>query len=521
MSSRNLAIGALAGVLLFPPVIAAQDAAGDPPIRLVVHLGVDQLRPDYLMRWQGEFDGGLGWLLREGVFYQAGEQDHAVTQTAPGHASMLSGRWPARTGIISNDLGVGDPLSPLVGTGGSGASPHRFSGTTLADWMLATDPDTRVLSVSRKDRGAILPIGRARLPVFWYSKGRFTTSLWYSDSLPTWLAEWNNSNPIAPLRGRAWNPLPGSNYPESDERDFETAGRSPRFPHVIPEDSAAAESAIGDFPVMDSLTLDVAWRGFKAEHLGQRDGTDLLAVSLSTTDAVGHTWGPGSVEVHDQVRRLDRHLAWFFDSLATVVPLDRIAISLTADHGVQEYPEATGRTGRVSISAIGRELAAWARQRYAINLDVSIPSGLLLADTRALTARGVDVPRLADSVARLAAAVPGVRRVFTPTSLALTGDAEAMRWRRQIGADTDWLIAVSVEPGWVWGSSTSSTGHGTTNLDDVRVPIIFRVPGVRAARVDRPVGVVDIAPTHASLLGISPTEPLDGRPLPEVVRIPR
>jgi hypothetical protein len=521
MYLRHVLAGCAALLVVEPPFAAAQSEPTQRPIRLVIHIAVDQLRPDYLVRWSGEFNGGFARLIDEGVFYVAGEQDHAVTQTAPGHSTMLSGRWPASTGILSNDLGVGDPQSPLVGGSGSGASPHRFRGTALYDWMLAADPETRVLSVSRKDRGAILPIGRARVPVFWYSGGRFTTSRWYADTLPTWLADWNARDPVASLRGRVWMPLDDIRYPESDERDFETGGRSPRFPHVIPDDSARAASELTGFPVMDSLTLDVAWHGLRALQLGKRNGTDLLAISLSTTDEIGHTYGPGSLEMHDHIRRLDRHLGWFLDSLATHIPLDQVQISLTADHGATEYPEAHGTTGRVSIAIIGRELNAWARERYAIDLRAQIPSGLLLADTRALTARGVDVPRLADSLASIVARLPGVRKVYTPSTLAATGDAESMMWRRHIGPDTDWLIAVSLHPGWIWSSSNTSTGHGTTNLDDVRIPILFRVPGVPAARIERPVGVVDIGPTHAGLLGISPTEPLDGRPLPEVVRTQR
>lgn len=521
MNLRHMLAGCAALLAVNALSAAAQSEARPGPIRLVLHIAVDQLRPDYLDRWGDEFDGGFAFLLGEGVFYAAGEQDHAVTQTAPGHASMLSGRWPNRTGIISNDLGVGDPQSPLVGGSGSGASPHRFKGTALFDWMLAADPETRVLSVSRKDRGAILPIGRSRVPIFWYSGGRFTTSRWYADTLPTWLAQWNARDPISRLRGRVWTPLTDYTYQESDERGFETGGRAPKFPHVIPEDSAAAVTAVHGFPVMDSLTLDVAWHGLRALQLGKRNGPDLLAISLSTTDEIGHSYGPGSLEMHDHIRRLDRHLGWFLDSLATYIPLDQVQISLTSDHGAQEYPESHGRTGRVSISSIGRELNAWARERHAIDLGVQIPSGLLLADTRALTARGVDVPRLADSLANVVAGMRGVRKVYTPATLAATGDAESMMWRRQIGPDTDWLIAVALHPGWVWSSGNTSTGHGTTSLDDVRVPVLFRVPGVAPARVERPVGVVDIGPTHARLLGISPTEPLDGRPLPEVVRTPR
>ncbi len=519
--SRDARVALLVLTGLASP-LAAQGPASRPDIRLVVHLAVDQFRPDYLERWADQLHGGLGRLLRGGVVYLHAEQDHAITETAPGHASMLSGRWPARTGIISNTRGVGDPTELLVGGGGSGASPHRFQGTTLYDWMRAADPDVRALSVSRKDRGAILPAGRSRIPVYWYARGRFTTSSYYADSLPAWLQMWNATDPVARLAGRDWEPLAGIDYPEADDRPFENGGRDVTFPHPIPAEHDRAAAALPGFPVMDSLTLDVAWHGVRALGLGQRGAghPDLLMISLSTTDAVGHTWGPGSREIHDQVLRLDRYLGAFLDSLATIVPAGQMLVTLTADHGVTEYPEA-GAGGRVSIDDVARGLSRWVADRHGIDADIEDEGGLLLADTDALQARGVDVARLADSIAGVVRSRPGVRRVFTPATLAVAADTEALRWRHQVGPSTGWLVAVAIDPHWVWGTGHGSTSHGTTNLSDRRVPVIVMSPGVPARRVDRVVGVVDIAPTIAALLGIAPTEPLDGSPLGEVVPVPR
>src|SRR5512147_476412 len=152
---------------------------------------VDQLRSDYLMRWRSQLSGGLAQLLTSGSVFSNAYQDHAITETAPGHSTMLSGRWPAHTGIVTNLLGVGDPDAPLleVKDAGQGASPRRFRGTTLYDWLRAADSGSRVLSVSRKDRGAILPVGRSRGDVYWFDSGLFSTSTWYrtEDTLPGWV----------------------------------------------------------------------------------------------------------------------------------------------------------------------------------------------------------------------------------------------------------------------------------------------------------------------------------------------
>ncbi len=499
------------------PLAAQQRAA--PPVRLVLHLGVDQLRPDYLERWEGELPGGLGRLLREGVVFLAGEQDHAMTSTAPGHAAMLSGRTPARAGIVSNDLGVPDPLYPVVSGTGGGASPARFRGTTLYDWLRAADPEVRVLSVSRKDRGAILTIGRAKVPVYWWAKGVFTTSTWYADSLPSWLQEWNARDPIEQLRGTAWTLLrDSSSYSAPDDRPFEYGGMGRTFPHQIPDDWTMASGVIEYRSQMDSLTLDAAWHGVRVLGLGTRGGTDLLAISLSTLDAVGHRWGPGSREVHDHVLRLDQWLGQFLDSLATQVPLDQVVISLTSDHGVQEYPEA-GAGGRQTLSRYARELNTVLRSRWGIDAGVVAEGGLLFGHRSELRARGVDTDSLSAALAAEIAAMPGVGTVHTPQSLANApaDDRLAGLWRRSLPEDFQWFVAAELQDGWMWNTGRTSTSHSTTALQNRRVPILFRVPGLAPSRPSRVIRTVDIAPTLAALLGIAPTEPLDGVPLPEVL----
>lgn len=501
------------------PVLAAQ--APRKPVRLVVALVVDQMRPDYFDRFGAQFTGGLGALLRQGVFYRYAEQDHAITETAPGHSTMMTGRSPGSVGIVTNDLGVPDPLSPLLKGTATGASPRRFIGTTLFDWMLARDSATRVLSVSRKDRGAILPIGRAKVPVFWYTKGSFTTSRWYGDSLPAWVTAWNARDPIEQLKGWVWNlDRDSSAYSEVDDRPYEVGGADRVFPHRLSSNRDTASSEIEKRPIMDSLTLDFAWTGVKQLGLGRRDGTDFLSVSLSTNDAIGHRWGPGSRELHDHLLRLDRYLGAFFDSLATIVPPDQMIVTLTADHGVQDYPEgrATGTDGgRVRPPAATRELGRALRARWRVDFATGFEEGLLFADVVAMRRRGVNVDSIADALAKSLAATPGVLRVYTPRTLAATRrtDLDAMRWKRQIPADFGWLVAASLKPGYQWGSGYNDVAHGTTNIEDVRVPLIFRVPGVAGQRVERVARTIDLAPTLAAILGIRPLEPVEGAVLPE------
>ncbi|HVP71727.1 MAG TPA: alkaline phosphatase family protein, partial [Gemmatimonadaceae bacterium] len=194
------------------------------PPALVVFITVDQLREDYLVKYAPQFTGGLARLVRGGAFFTNAMLDYATTETAPGHSTGMSGRFPSHTGIVSNTLGVFDPESPVIGNPRAFASPFRFRGGALIDWLRMKDPRSRAISVSRKDRGAILPLGRSHQEVYWYdgSNGTFTTSTWYTDTLPPWLRALNARRLPAMQAGKVWTPLlPDSAYAEKDSVVFE------------------------------------------------------------------------------------------------------------------------------------------------------------------------------------------------------------------------------------------------------------------------------------------------------------
>lgn len=491
---------------------------------LVVLLVVDQMIPDYFDRYGAHMTGGLGRLQREGAFFTHGMQDHAITQTAPGHSTLLSGRPPSSTGIITNDDGVGDATYQLIDTPGEpGASPRNFEGTALYDWMLVRDPAARVLAISRKDRGAILPVGRARGDVYWFAGGHFTTSRYYADTLPTWLRAFNDRQSVARLAGRRWDLLlPAVDYPERDSMPWERRGRDIAFPHVLPP-AAAIDTGVTLYPWMDSLTLDLALEGVRHTGIGRRSRPDLLVVSLSTTDKVGHEWGPDSREMHDHILRLDRWLGRFLDSLGSMVPAARTYVVLAADHGTQRVPEYNREVrhqpgGRQWLGSYVAEGQTRFDARYRRRFGFRFEYGLLLADVDALRALGVRVDSLADAWAADARRKPGVARVYTPKSLAVAPrtDLFAGRWRRAIPPGTGWLLAAVPSEGVIW-SKTGVANHGTALDADVRVPIIFAGPGIKPGRYDRPVATEDIGPTLAALIGVQPTEPVTGHTIPEVV----
>lgn len=488
--------------------------------RLLVVITVDQLRPDYLGRWPGQWSGGLGRIFTQGAYFANGLQDHAMTQTAPGHSTILSGREPAHTGIVSNDLGVPDTGVKLIGAQGDGASPHRFRGTTLVDWMRDADSGLRVLSVARKNRAAILPIGRSKSPVFWWAEGRFTTSTWYADTLPSWVTAWNGRSNLVSLAGKSWTlALADSAYREIDDQPWEHGGKNRVFPHALPADSAKLVNGLAEYPVMDSLTLDFALTGARSLQLGQRTRTDLLAVSLGSTDAIGHDYGPDSREIHDQLLRLDRWLGIFLDSLAVTVPADQIMVVLTADHGVTPFVQALQARGQpagfISLSALVTDV-----NRQLGEPLLAESSGLVFADTAALRALKVNPESLATALTARVQRLPHVVDAWSAATLGapLRTNVGAQRWRRALPRDFPFLVCAVAAPGYVWANDANSADHGTTNQDDVGVPIAFLGTGIRAGVFADTVRTVDIAPTLARLLDLKTAKKLDGTPIRRVAR---
>jgi hypothetical protein len=447
-----------------------------------VLVAVDQMRADYLARFGPQWTGGFARVYRGGTVFEHGEQDHAATETAPGHATMLSGRYPAHRGIALNSRGVQDRDAPVLGAPDTvGASPRRFRGTTLYDWMLARDSETRMLSVSRKDRAAIFPIGRARGPVYWLYGGAFTTSRYYADSLPSWVQAFNRRLDLARWTGATWNLLlPDSAYAEPDSMPFENGGADYAFPHRLDATPGAAAQQLNAFPWIDSLTLAFALEGVRALGLGARSGPDLLSISLSTTDAVGHAFGPDSREIHDQLLHVDRWLGQFLDSLDRLVPATGTVVVLTGDHGVTSFPEYAvtvlhRRGGRVSLAGVVRGAGAALRSRLGADFGIEADGGLVMADLGSLRSRGVQVDSLARALASEAAGLPGVARVYTPQTLARApaGDADATLWRRLLPPDYGWLVCAATMPGYVWSGGGLDAEHGSANPEDIAVPIAF------------------------------------------------
>ncbi len=495
--------------------------------RLLVFITIDAMRADYLERFDRQLTGGLAMLYRGGAVFTDAHQDHAITETAPGHAATMSGRFPVHTGIAANTAGVNDSTVFLIDADGLGASPFRFKGTTLTDWLAAKDPRTRVLSISRKDRAAILPIGKSKRPVFWYApNGIFTTSTYYSDTLPSWLQRFNARKIPASYAGRIWEPLlPTSAYPEPDSVPSENGGVQFLFPHVIPDDASLAPQYLPAFPWMDDVTLQAALAGARALKLGAGPETDILAISLSTTDAVGHQYGPDSREMHDQIIRLDRALGVFFDSLFKMRNKRDVVIALTADHGLTPYPEVhahdqNGNAKRINWIPVVNEFRDALRARGVRGDAVTFEDGAVTFDKPAIARAGLNLDSLTTEFAKAILRVPGIIRADRISELErqdTTRDDVARRWLHTFDESSGVDLVVTAEP-YDYIRVNTQAQHGVPYESDTHVPLIFYGRAFRPGRYAGFTRVVDMAPTLAAVVHAVPLERLDGRVLTRAIQ---
>jgi predicted AlkP superfamily pyrophosphatase or phosphodiesterase len=500
-----------------PSSLRAQAKADRPS--LVVLITIDGFREDNLTKFGPQLSGGLGRLTKGGAWFTNAHHDHAITETAPGHATLLSGRFPRSTGIAANRVGVFDEEAPLLGfSGGTGASPRRFQGTALYDWMRAADSKARALSISSKDRGAILPVGRAKQEVYWYpGDGEFTTSKYYADTLPHWVVRFNDRRLPFAYAGKAWTPLlPPASYTEPDSVPAEGAGRDFVFPHMMPADSNQAANYVRATPFIDELVVAMALDGVQELNLGKGPTTDLLAISLSATDAVNHRLGPGSMEAHDQVLRTDRTIGVFLDSLFRMRDQSRVVVVLSADHGFTPVPELVPAsvTPHPTRASLAPALDAARRRLVSLKLDtmaIDVDQQIVLLDRNALAKPGGTADAIIDLFRQTALNIPGISRVdrFSDLYKDSASSPVARRWSHQFPLNTNVELVATLTPGSLWGNLLVAS-HGSPYDYDSNVPVIFYGAPFAPGQYSEFVRTVDIAPTLAEILGVKPLEKLDG-----------
>jgi predicted AlkP superfamily pyrophosphatase or phosphodiesterase len=549
---RALAAAAL-GCLAAALIAGASRAAAPAPPRLVLVLSIDQLRAD---RLDPTLPGGLGRIAREGRVFADAAHAHASTETCPGHATILTGHHPGPAGVPLNDYV--DPASGKTvycveddapdarvlgpsGDLGEGRSPRRMRVSTLGDWMKAATPTARVFAVSGKDRSAITMAGRHPDGVYWFEgrpPGGFTTSRYYRAALPEWAQRWHGTDPPhdAFLSGIPEHWEHPSGAPANGARMDDTPWEAARFLRVSghplrSRDRKKFLDQVTFSPWLDTLTLDFSRELVVQENLGQGPGPDLLALGLSATDTVGHLYGPGSQEARDALRRLDADLGRFLDALEKRLGPGRVLIALTADHGVLELPEYLAEVGasacpvaggRIDARALAKELEA--AMVAALEPPGSPPhdepwltqASLELSVSRKLAAaHGVPIDKVVGAARRFLSTQPGVTRVWTAEEIARgEGPAPwAALYRHSFDPERSGDLTLQTAPGCVLSPYPAGTSHGTPNLYDRAVPLVFLGPGVAPGVVRGRAAPVDVAPTLARQLGVPAPSGLDGRPL--------
>jgi predicted AlkP superfamily pyrophosphatase or phosphodiesterase len=518
-------------LLLEAAASAAADTTASERPRLVVFVSVDQMHAAYLSRFASLFQGGLKRINDEGAVFPNADYRHANSETGPGHALLLSGRHARDNGIVANDWFdrleratvnvVDDPAtSPLPGPG-RGASPAHFIGATLGDLLKKTSPASRVVGVAAKDRAAILMAGPRADAAYWYelaSKG-FGTSTYYMRALPPWLAAWNAAGHVDGLAGRMWTRL----LPDEalyrrlagpDDVKGEWDNVDTVFPHRI-RGAAGSPEFYDDLrrtPFLDELTLDVALEAMKAHDLGTDDATDILAVGLSATDVIGHTYGPDSQEIMDQVLRLDRVLGRLFAAAEAQAGRGRVLFGLSADHGSMPLVEVLQAKGmdarRVTPAAIEAPVREALEKRFPGAKDlidaVDVPSFYL--DQEAIARHGLSLHAVQDVVREALLKTGVVERVYTPADLLgdpPRDDPDFAFVRNSFFESRSPQVIASVKPYVYVSSYPGGTGHGTVHEYDRHVPVAFLGPGIQAGRYEASCGPEDIAPTLAERLGVA------------------
>lgn len=502
--------------------------------KLVVVLVIDQFRYDYLMRFRPFFEkSGFNLLLDGGAVFTDCRYNYATTITGPGHATLLTGTYPNIHGIIENEwydraqhrevYCVADAATRLVASreGASAtpsSSPRNLIGSTLGDELrAATDFRSKVVTVSLKDRTAILMGGHEPTGAYWYDAGagRFVTSTYYTPALPPWADDFNQQVPTKQYCGQKWQALPetpGANGKVLSEFT-PSAGESCPDPKFL--------GWLNDTPYMNQLALSFATAAIKNEHLGQGTDTDLLAISLSVNDYIGHGFGPYSLEVADTTLRTDRYLAAFFSELDKRVGLGNVWITLSADHGVapnpafiQQHKLGLGNAQPAAIrSAAEKALTeAFGPGPWVDGAD----EFYLYLNRETVKKRNVPEAKVEEVAAQATASQPDVAAAFTRTQF-LTGSLPNMPVARKaansFNAKRSGDVFLVLAPYAVPVSSATGTSHGTPWSYDAQVPLVLWGAAFKPGFYATACQPIDMTATLAAVLGLTQPSGTEGQPL--------
>ena len=522
-------------------VIGASLAAIAQEPKLIVAIVVDQMRYDYLEKFHDQFAGsGLRMLMERGAFFTSAHYDYAPTVTGPGHASYLSGTSPALHGIIGNDwfdkaskkmVNCVEDLS-VQGVGISGKygsrSPRNFIGSNFAD-ELRLRHHTKVVGISLKDRGAILPAGKKPAGAYWFDSvsGRFATSTYYRSDLPAWVEKFNAREIPKSYIGKSWSRLLDEKFYDAPSPAI-GAGRGDRdssdakeFTRVIKISKSEGYETIVPTPFGNELLTDFAVAAIEGERLGTTARPDLLCISYSSTDACGHIYGPYSQEQQDIILRLDRQLESLFKAIEDKVGLKNTIIVLTADHGVAPTPESASAEGldaeRVNVMEVMGGLSDQIAARFGDGkflLSPRLVEGNLYFNHEALVEKKISSDELAQFIRDWALGTGKFYAAYTRNQLlekrvfGPIGERVVNGFNAQRSGD----VVLVLNPFCIAGEKSTGTTHGSPFSYDTHVPVLMFGARIKAGRYADPFAITDIVPTLCSALGLTEPAASMGKP---------
>lgn len=529
MSERIVKRSALLVLVVLVASSCAEKPVVPPPAgtpRLVVLISVDQMRGEFIDRFDQFWTGGFRYLLDHSLRFTDAHQDHAITATAPGHASLATGCHPSRHGIYSN-YWIDRESGELVYSGADDdwvASPFRLECDSLGDWLKARYRTARVFSVSGKDRSAVLMGGHHPDGVFFYDddNGSWQSSeFYYRQGEPEWVDAFNAERRLDARFGQPWTVLPVSEEELAavGVEPFELGPLEPDLPisfgGLSPAPGASFYDDLFASPWLDEHMARFAEQLIGAEALGGDEFPDLLALGFSATDAVGHAYGPDSPQLLDTLRRLDVTLGELFDFLDRRVGLENVVIALTADHGSVSVPElrqANGLSGR----RMGDE-DVLCMQRVYQRLQGRFGEGAWLlpgpfVNREALAASDVGYEQVERVAAELIAGCPSVEAIWTRSELtteAAASDAMGRLFANSFHPERapDFMI---LRDEFFLTTRAVGTSHGTAWRYDTHVPLMIAGDAISSGQRDQRVRTVDLAPSLAALLAVEPTAEIDG-----------
>lgn len=513
--------------------------------KLVVGIMLDQMRWDYLYRYHDRYTerGGFKRLLKEGFSCENTMIPYAPTITACGHSVVYTGSVPAITGIVGNSWwGKAEHRTVYctednaVSTVGSSSkqgkmSPRNMLVTSIADELrLATNFKSKVIGVAIKDRGAILPAGHSANAAYWYdnSTGKWISSTYYMTALPAWATSFNDRNLPDSYYAKGWSLLyPANTYSQStaDDKPYEAKIFGNSFPFDLKKYIGKDYGKINTTYHGNEMTMEFAKAALIGESMGTDGVTDLLAISFSSPDYIGHSFGPNSIEAEDAMLRIDLSIGNFLDFLDQKIGKGQYTVFLTADHGAAHIPEFMQENklpgGRVFTGKLMDKLNKSLEEIYKINqLIVSDDNYQIHLDHKKLDSAKISTNEILTWLKKQLSQEPGIDRAFTLEELNLIPLPEKIRNAINMGYHPmrNGDLQILLKPGYIDAYGTTGTTHGLWNPYDSHIPLLWYGWGIKKGKTYRETYMTDIAPTLAALLRIQMPSGTVGVPIPEVIK---